>query len=233
MPIAAVLFDLDGTLLDTLADLAHSANRVLESHGFDPHPESAYRYYVGEGVSVLFSRALPEPQRTDLWISRCVEDFRAVYSRHWNVSTKPYLGIPQLLDVLSSRRLRLAILSNKPHASTEQCAQELLPHDRFEVVLGQRDEIPRKPDPAGAWEIARRMGVPPSQFVYLGDSGIDMQTAVRAGMYPVGALWGFRTRDELTANGAKVVIDQPMDFVRVLDALRQPAAVNAVHGGLQ
>lgn len=233
MPIAAVLFDLDGTLLDTLADLAYSANRVLESHGLPTHPEGAYRDFVGEGIRMLFFRALPEPHRTEAWISRCAEEFLAVYGRHWNVETRPYRGIPELLDALSWRQLRLAILSNKPHASTEQCARALLPADRFEIVLGQRDGLPRKPDPAGALEIAHRMGVSPSHFVYLGDSGTDMQTAVRAGMVPVGALWGFRGRDELLAHGARVLIQRPLDLIPVVDALRQPGGADAGCRSLQ
>ncbi|HEX8203355.1 MAG TPA: HAD family hydrolase, partial [Isosphaeraceae bacterium] len=182
MDVGAVLFDLDGTLLDTLADIAAAANAVLSRHGLPAHPVEAYRRFIGDGVATLFHRALlpghAEPER----VARCVEDFRDVHGRIWNVSTRPYAGIPELLDALGARGLGLAILSNKPDEFTRLCAAEYLARWPFRAVLGQRAGIPRKPDPAGAWEIAGRLGLPTDRFLYVGDSAVDMETARRAGM---------------------------------------------------
>jgi phosphoglycolate phosphatase len=217
MEFSAILFDLDGTLLDTLADIAGAANFALERCGFPPHAVDAYRYFVGDGVMVLFSRALPQEGRANEIIESCARHFRDAYRRQWNVHTRPYPGVCELLDKLASLPLKLAVLSNKPHDATQQCVTEMLRGYRFEVVQGHGDELPRKPDPTAALKIARDMHVPPAQFVLLGDTATDMQTAIRAGMYPVGALWGFRQRDELLEHGAEIVIDHPLDLLKVLE----------------
>jgi len=213
---SAVLFDLDGTLLDTLADIAHSANGALEELGFPTHEIGAYRQFVGEGLRMLFWRALPAEARTEAVIDRCAEGFREAYSRQWNVHTRPYDGVPELLDGLTVRDIRMAVLSNKPHLFTKRCVDEYLPQYQFQMVLGHRDGVPRKPDPAGANEIINALGVRSEQVAYLGDSATDMKTALAVGMYPVGALWGFRSRDELQQNGAEAVISRPMELLDLL-----------------
>jgi phosphoglycolate phosphatase len=213
----AVVFDLDGTLLDTLADIALSANRVLEVRGFPTHEIDTYRYFVGDGVEMLFRRALPiQAQNPDV-ISACGNDFRKIYAHNWNVHTRPYAGIPELVDALTARGLEMAVLSNKPHDATERCVDEYFPPGTFRVVLGQRDGIPRKPDPAGALEIADRLAVTPQETVLLGDTATDMTTARNAGMYAVGALWGFRPVRELRDAGARAVIEHPMNLMKILD----------------
>ena len=216
MESRAVLFDLDGTLLDTLADIAHAANEVLEHLGFATHPPEAYRRFIGDGVAVLFRRALPpghdEPER----VARCVADYRETYGRVWNVRTRPYDGIAALLDGLTSRGLGLAVLSNKPDDFTGLCVAEYLARWPFRAVLGHREGTPRKPDPAGALEIVHRLGVPAGQFLYVGDTAVDMETARSAGMRPVGAAWGFRPAEELWAAGAETVIAQPADLLEIL-----------------
>ena len=217
LPYAAVLFDLDGTLLDTLRDLAEAGNCALAGHGFPAHTIDAYRYFIGEGVSKLFLRALPPEARNDQTIARCASVFRAAYAQGWSVHTRPYAGIPELLQTLSQRGLPLTVLSNKPDDFTQRCVRELLGAYHFHAVLGQRHGLPLKPDPAGALEIAKRLAVPADRMLYLGDSGVDMQTATAAGMFPVGASWGFRTREELLTHGARVVISQPQDLVPLLD----------------
>jgi phosphoglycolate phosphatase len=217
MDCRAILFDLDGTLLDTLADIAHAANRALERFGFGIHAPDEYRLFVGEGVDMLFRRALPEEHRGPDVIARCVESFRSTYARTWNVHTKPYEGVPELLDALAARRLKMAVLSNKPDEFTKRCVNEYFPQGRFEAVLGQGHGMPRKPDPAGALEIARSLAVPPESFLYLGDSAVDMQTARSAAMHPVGALWGFRSLEELRDGGARAVIRHPMELIGVLE----------------
>jgi phosphoglycolate phosphatase len=217
MDCRAILFDLDGTLLDTLEDLAHAGNRTLEHFGFPTHAVKRYRYLIGEGVEVLFLKALPPKHRGRDVVARCVERFREIYAQTWNVHTKPYEGIPELLDALAARRLKTAVLSNKPDEFTKRCVDEYFGQGRFQAVLGQREGVVRKPDPAGALEIAQRLGVPPECFVYLGDTAVDMQTARSAGMVPVGALWGFRPLEELREGGARAVVRQPMELIGVLD----------------
>ena len=216
MTYKAVIFDLDGTLLDTLEDLGNTMNRVLAQEGFPQHPVDAYRYFVGDGATMLITRTLPPENRDDDTIQRCLEAFREEYSQSWNINTKPYDGIPEMLDSVTAHGLKMAILTNKPHNFTKLCVAELLPNWNFEIVLGQRDSLPRKPDPAGALEITEFFQIPPSEILYLGDTAVDMQTAIAAQMFPVGALWGFRTREELQKNGAQVLLKQPMEILRLL-----------------
>jgi phosphoglycolate phosphatase len=217
-PVRAVLFDLDGTLLDSLEDIARSANQVLAGQGFPVHPADAYRRFIGEGVGTLFQRAFPEDVDGDdqALLARCVDGFRETYGRGWNVATQPYAGIPELLDALVARDVLLAVLSNKPDVFTRQCVDEYLKRWRFAVVFGDRDGVPRKPDPAGALEIAARLGVVPGAIAYVGDSSVDMITARRAGMIPIGVAWGFRPVDELWSSGADHVIADPLELLDLL-----------------
>jgi phosphoglycolate phosphatase len=217
MQFPAVIFDLDGTLLDTLADIAESANRVLAHRGCPAHPVDAYRQFVGEGVRRLFERALPADRRQPEVVDECVAGFRQAYARNWNFQTKAYDGVVELLDALSARDVMMAVLSNKPDRFTRRCVDEYLSRWRFEVVLGQREGVPRKPDPAGALEIASRLDVPTDRCIYLGDSATDMRTARTAGMRAVGAAWGFRSVEELESGGAEVIIQRPMDFLAIVD----------------
>ena len=217
MPFRAILFDLDGTLLDTLDDLADSANEVLAGEGFPSHPVDAYRHFIGNGAARLFRRALPERARDDKTLTRCLHTFGRVYQQRWNVKTKPYPGVPELLDALKGRNVAMAILSNKPHEFTVKCAQNLLPDWTFDAVYGQRDGIPIKPDPTAALEVAEKLAAPAKEFIYLGDSGVDMQTAVRAGMLPLGALWGFRDAEDLRGNGAAELLKHPTQLLDLFD----------------
>ncbi|HUU58374.1 MAG TPA: HAD family hydrolase [Phycisphaerae bacterium] len=212
----AVLFDLDGTLLDTLADLADSMNAALEGLGFPRHPEEAYRYFVGDGVKMLAARALPDRHRSEETIGRAVEAVRAQYARRWDCKTRPYEGIPELLSALSRRGVTAAVLSNKPDDFTKLCVAKLLPDWQFAAVQGVSETVPPKPDPTGAVHVTRGLGIPAGEFLYLGDTNTDMKTAVAAGMFPVGAAWGFRTADELRANGARKLIDHPMELLELL-----------------
>jgi phosphoglycolate phosphatase len=165
---------------------------------------------------VLFRRALPEDSRDEATLDRCLADFRLDYGVNWNIATKPYPGIPELLDGLAARRFHMAVLSNKPHAMTLACVRGFLPRWSFGAVYGQRDGVPKKPDPAGALEAAAVIGIQAADFLYLGDTGTDMQTAVSANMYPVGALWGFRPESELREHGARECISRPEDLLDVL-----------------
>jgi phosphoglycolate phosphatase len=216
MKYQAVLFDLDGTLLDTVQDLADSVNIVLRRFGFPEHPTESYKYFVGDGVDQLAYRALPENHRDEATVTKCITAIREEYSRRWANNTRPYEGIPELLDTLTARNTRMAILSNKPDDSTRATVSKLLPDWHFDPIVGASPSVPMKPDPEGALEIARSLNIPPNAFLYLGDTGTDMRTACAAGMYPVGALWGFRKADELTESGAKTIINDPGELLDLL-----------------
>jgi phosphoglycolate phosphatase len=213
----AVIFDLDGTLLDTLEDLADSLNRVLEAKGLPTHPTEAFRHFVGNGEVMLVSRALPPDRRSDALTADCLEAFRREYNCNWNMKTKPYEGVSELLHVLTEKHIEMAVLTNKPQYFAELCIQEFFSPWKFAVVLGQRDGVPMKPDPAGPREIARCLDIQPQEFLYLGDSDVDMKTATRAGMFPVGAMWGFRSEKELRESGAIEVIGRPAELLKFVD----------------
>lgn len=216
MTYKAILFDLDGTLLDTLEDLGNSVNSVLAARGLPTHTLDEYRYFVGDGTAMLITRALPQGKRNDETVRACLEELREAYGRNWNVNTRPYEGIPEMLDALTEHGLKMAVLSNKQHEFTKLCVADLLSDWTFDVVFGQRDEVRRKPDPAGALEVAERLKLPPADFFYLGDSAVDMKTATAAGMFPVGVLWGFRPAEELKEAGAQALIERPSEILNLL-----------------
>jgi len=212
----AVLFDLDGTLLDTLADLADASNAALRSLGCPEHPYQSYKLFVGDGVESLVRRALPAERCEPATIAQCVARMRQEYSRHWGDKTHPYPGIVELLDALLARGIHRAVLSNKPDDFTRLCVSRFLPWGNFTAVVGQQSGLAKKPDPAGARKIAAQFGLAPAEILYLGDTNTDMQTAVAAGMFPVGATWGFRTPEELRASGAQVLVDNPLEVLELL-----------------
>lgn len=212
----AFIFDLDGTLLDTLDDIADAANAVLSVRGLPTHATRTYAAFIGDGVRMLIVRALPDKKRTDDLIDELESAYRKAYARNWNVKTKPYDGIPALLDEIVRRGGRLSVLSNKPDDFTQQCVEAFLSKWEFVAVLGGRDDIPRKPDPTGAKHIMAEMNATPDRVLLVGDSGVDMATAVAAGAVGVGALWGFRDRDELVAAGAKVLVGHPQDVLELI-----------------
>ena len=216
MKYRAVIFDLDGTLLDTLDDIADSANNVLAGRGFPTHAVDDYRLFVGDGVRKLVERILPPMARSEALVEQCLSEMREEYGSRWNAKTKPYEGIPDLLATLRRGGLKLAVLSNKPDELTQACVSELLSDWTFDAVAGQTVQTPHKPDPTGALRLARLLAVTPPETVLVGDSDIDMQTAVNAGMYPAGATWGFRSRDELAAAGARSLLDRPADLLPIL-----------------
>ncbi len=209
----AVIFDLDGTLLDTLEDLADSANEALEACGFASHAVEAYRLFVGEGMAVLMERILPVESRGREEIARLLAVYREAYGRRWAAKSRPYEGIEGMLRGLAARGVALAVLSNKPQANTEVCVGHFLGEHPFVAVFGQREEVPRKPDPAGALEIALALGLDPREILFVGDTATDMDTARAAGMVAVGVLWGFRSEEELRRHGATHVVARPEEIL--------------------
>lgn len=214
MKYKAVVFDMDGTLLDTLEDLADAMNRVLAARGLPVHPVDAYRLFVGSGAGNLVLRTLPA-DRQDM-AAQCLQGFLKEYEANWKVKTRLYDGVAELLDALTSRGIPMAVLTNKPQEFAELCMKAFLPAWDFALTLGQMPGVPVKPDPAGPRQVIRHLGVAPEEILYLGDTDVDMRTAVGAGMYPVGVTWGFRTEDELRASGAAVIIDHPMELLGLL-----------------
>lgn len=212
----AVIFDLDGTLLDTLDDLADAMNTVLSRFGFPEHSPQAYKKFVGEGIRVMVSRALPEEKRDEEILMRCVNAMREEYGSCWDNKTRIYTGIPELLDRLASKGIPMSVLSNKPHHFTGIMVERLLGSWNFTCVFGEKDGI-RKPDPSRALEIASSLGIEPERICVLGDTWTDMETAQRSGMLPLGALWGFRTSQELLDSGAVALIEHPLELLDYLD----------------
>jgi phosphoglycolate phosphatase len=204
-------------LLDTLADITNSTNAALKRLGFPTHPRDAYRYFLGGGMDCLVRRALPEDCHDSETFKKCNEAIREEYSTRWDQNTKPYPGITELLSELDRRGIVEVVLSNKPDDFTKKTVERLLPEFNFQIVRGARQGVPLKPDPTAAIQIADELEVPPGRFIYLGDSDTDMQTASAAGMFAAGALWGFRTAEELSANGARVLLKTPLDVLNLLD----------------
>jgi len=213
MQFKAVIFDLDGTLLDTIRDIADSMNVVLEKFGFPIYRTEDYYYFVGEGMEILCRRTIPHAHNTPQVIAKCVELMKSEYQRRWLNNTKPYPGIPELLQELEEKHIKMAVLSNKPDQFTKLFVQKLLIQRRFSIVIGECSDFAKKPAPESALYIAEFLKIAPAQFIYLGDSDIDMKTAHAAGMFPVGALWGFRTAEVLIASGAKKLIKKPEELL--------------------
>ncbi len=215
MQYKAVIFDLDGTLLNTLDDIADSMNFALSSKSLPVHDTDKYKYFVGNGVAELARRAVPSDVSPEL-TGEVLSAYTDRYAAHSADRTRPYPGVTELLRELGARGLRLAVLSNKPHTSTLAVVAQYFNNIEFAAVLGARDGVPVKPDPAGALELAELLGAAPADILYLGDTSVDMQTAAGAGMTPVGALWGFRTREELEEGGAALIAVSPGDFLKLL-----------------
>lgn len=216
MNYEAVVFDLDGTLLDTLEDLADCMNATIGEFGYAPKPLEKYRYYVGDGVVNLVIRACEDPNISEETVKKIVARNREIYGKGWAVKTRPYDGVPELLCELASRGVKMSVMSNKPHHFTQLCVERFFDISKFVVVQGVADGIAPKPDPAGVDLIVKTIGLPREKFLYLGDTNTDMKTAVAARMFAVGATWGFRTADELLQYGANKLIDRPEELLKLL-----------------
>lgn len=216
MKTRLVIFDLDGTLLDTIGDLAVACNAVLALRGLPQHSYEEYCTYVGNGIMRLVERALPDELRTPENVALVRADFVRYYTEHIDTYTKPYDGIAELLRDLVRRGVQVAVASNKFQAGTEKLIRLFFPEVPFAVVFGQRPGVPLKPDPAVVNEILALTGVAADEALYVGDSGIDIQTAAAAGVRSVGVTWGFRSREELVGAGARHLADRASEILGLL-----------------
>lgn len=209
----AIVFDLDGTLTNTLTDISVAMNRALRLNGLPEYPEDAYRYMVGNGAKTLAVRAVGEHQDK---MEAVLQDYQTYYEKHTQDATRPYAGIPELLAALQAKGLKLCVLSNKPHADTVNVVRYFFPEIDWTVIRGQIEGVPVKPDPAGAVAILKELGLSGDECFYLGDTYVDMTTAVSAGLHPVGVLWGFRDEKELRDSGAEHIIAAPAQLLELL-----------------
>jgi phosphoglycolate phosphatase len=217
--IEAVIFDLDGTLLDTIEDIAGTTNQVLGKRGLAPFRKDDVKLFIGDGIDTAIRRAYATrgvPSLSDEVLAVVVEEYRREYQERWRIHSRPYAGIPELLSELARRDIRMAVLTNKSQMFTTLMTAELLPGCPFDSVRGAFPGVPLKPDPTQALAIASELGIPPAHFAFLGDTSVDMKTALAAGMYPVGALWGFRTAGELRRSGAAALIASPAKLLDLL-----------------
>ena len=212
----AVIFDLDGTLLDTIDDIADSMNAVLSKHGLPQHSAEKYKLFVGDGATNLVIRAVAGDDSVEYTLSQLEADYRAEYLKRQADKTMPYAGIPELLSTLAEHGIKIAVLSNKPHAATLEVMAHYFPGVDFSALIGQRAGHPIKPHPAGVLEILDILDLPREEVLYVGDTGTDMRTAMAAGLKAVGALWGFRDKKELAENGAAIFAEHPSDVLKYM-----------------
>ena len=214
--VRGIIFDLDGTLLDTLADIGDSVNTMLAEYRFPGHTLDDYRRFIGNGIRMLVMRALPVAGRSSEMVDACVRRAREIYWDNWNRKTRPYNGIIDLLERLEEKGLPKAVLSNKPHDFTVRYVESYFKGYRFAPVMGQSERFPVKPDPAAALDIAGQLDLPPATLLFVGDSTVDIQTATAAGMQPVGVAWGFKGARDLTEHGCPTLVTHPMDIMNLL-----------------
>lgn len=218
--IELVIFDLDGTLLNTIDDLAASTNYALEKHGYPTHDLSSYRFFVGNGINKLIERALPEEVRSEEKVLELRKDFVAYYEEHSADLTCPYKGIPELLSALKEKGLKMAVASNKYQVATEFLVDKYFGEYEFDVVLGQRDGITPKPDPTIVYDILKETGTDKKKVLYVGDSGVDMQTAKASDLISAGVSWGFRSVEELEAFSPDYIVDQPIEIYQIVESVK-------------
>ena len=216
MKIRSVIFDLDGTLLNTIGFIASCMNSVLENRNLKTHETVAYRTFVGDGIDMLVTRALPETMRDEQTVALCKQEMLAIYDNHTAETVKPYDGIRELLFALHKQGVVISILSNKIHRYTVTAQQNILADIPFAHVYGARDAVPMKPHPAGALEIAQLTGIAPEETIFVGDMEADILTAKNAGMVSVGVAWGFGEEQTLINLGADYLIHHPSELLEII-----------------
>lgn len=210
------LFDLDGTLINSLEDMAASVNYALMERGYPVHTLEEYRYMVGSGVTLLCERALSPYARTPEQVRTLRQVFQAYYAEHGMDATRPYPGVNWMLQQLRALKMHMGVITNKPDQDAQRIVERTFGKGVFDIVIGQREGRPMKPDPSVAFEAIEGMGIQPAECAYFGDSGVDMQTAEAAGARGVGVLWGYRTADELLENGALALIKSPEELFTLI-----------------
>ena len=215
MRFKGIIFDLDGTLVNSLEDISDAMNTVLTGLNYPTHTYDTYQYFIGSGLRNLVSKALPASNNSDEQIEICFDCMINEYREVCTIKTKPYEGVVTLLDDLVSRNIKLAVFSNKADELTKKIASEIFP-EHFETAIDLSTEELKKPNPFEALEISKSWNLKPEEILFVGDSDIDMQTAINANMFPVGVSWGYRTEEELIASGAKVFINKPIDLIGIL-----------------
>lgn len=209
-----IIFDLDGTLIDSLEDIAVCMNKVLEELNLPTYEINDYKYFVGGGISVLVDNAL-KGQSTQIK-EEVTKRFKVIYDQKLHAKTKPYEGIYELLEELDKLDCNLAILSNKPHEFTVEYANSLFNNFNFKEIHGQKESVPKKPDPIAAINIAKSLNTPCEEIYFVGDTMVDMQTAKNAGMIAIGVLWGFRDEKELNEHGADYLVSHPLEILEII-----------------
>jgi len=212
-----VIFDLDGTLLNTIEDLGAAANYALQRNGYATHSMASYPYFVGNGVRRLMTRVLPEDARDNETVDRVLKDFMEYYDEHNTDYTKPYSGMPELLQDLRDMGVAMAVASNKYQKAVTKIIAHFFPDIQFVAVEGQRDGVNVKPDPSVIFSILGQAQVLKSETLYVGDSGVDMEAARRACIDSVGVTWGFRSEKELVENHADAIVNNPVDILSIVD----------------
>ncbi len=212
----ACIFDLDGTLADSVESIAYSANRAIGKYGFPPNPVENYKMYAGDGAPEMLKRSLLDAGDKELKYFALVQaEYKRLFETDCMYHVVPYDGIVEALKQLKEAGVYIAVLSNKPHSRTVDVVESLFGKGYFDEILGMTDEATRKPNPVGAFAIAEKFGVKSSECMYVGDTNTDMQTGVAAGMLTIGVTWGFRQREELEENGAHVIINSPLELPKI------------------
>ena len=212
----AVIFDLDGTLTDTLESIGVTCNEALKKVGYSPRPIEEYKYYAGDGADTLVQRALMAAGDNNCdKFKEAYEFYLDLFAKDCTYKVCVYNGILDMIKELKEKGIRLAVLTNKPHTRAIEVIDKFFPKDTFDIVYGQTKDTKKKPDPSGAIDIANCFGLDVKECVYVGDTNVDMKTGNGAGMYAVGVLWGFRGEEELRTNGAKKIINHPNELLEL------------------
>lgn len=210
----AAIFDLDGTIADTIESIAIAANKTLTASGLKPLDTERYKYFAGDGADTLIRRTLAAAGDTEgVHFEQAYAIYKEFFEKDCTYKVKVFEGMKEVLDRLKTEKVSLAVLSNKPHDRTVTVVETLFGKEYFDFILGQQASYKRKPDPEGAYLVAKQLQVSPSECIYVGDTNVDMQTGTSAGMYTVGVLWGFREREELEANHADAIIAEPKELL--------------------
>ena len=218
MKYQAAIFDMDGTLINSLEDLADSVNEALKYYGLPPHTLEEYRYFVGNGARKLIERSLPKEKANDSdFVSEVLKYYDGCYERHLTNKTKPYEGILEMLKTLQDKKIPLGVCTNKQQFAADKIIQVMFPADMFGAVIGDQKGLPRKPDPTKVLKIAAKFNVNPKQVAYFGDTSVDMETAHNAGFLSIGVTWGFRPESELIESGAEILINHPSELWNHVD----------------